>query len=113
MKLTKQHNQEYLKPIIAPSTKYRTIIYCFLLLTCSISCKKLIDIEPPVSTITTSQVFSNIEDARKALIGIYSSMALSGAGNGLYNPTSSALTITGGMSADELVPFNSGYDEYV
>ncbi|MEJ7589746.1 MAG: RagB/SusD family nutrient uptake outer membrane protein, partial [Ferruginibacter sp.] len=67
------------------------------------------DIDPPVNSITTSQVFSNIEDARKALIGIYSNMALSGAGgDGLDNPTNGGLTISGGMSADELIPFNAG-----
>ena len=67
----------------------------------TISCKKLIEIPPPVSTITTAQVFSSDGQANSALAGIYSNMINStnlNFGNGI-------ITVCTGLSSDELNTF--------
>lgn len=74
-------------------------LFCFL------SCTKLVEIDPPKNTITTSQVFSDSADAVSALLGVYSNLALTGAGS-YNNFSNSGITIFCGMSADELFPFN-------
>jgi len=66
------------------------------------SCKKLIDIKPPVSSITTTQVFADSTDAVSAIEGIYTVMT-----TGYDQITNGFSTIYPGMSADELLPFQS------
>jgi hypothetical protein len=80
------------------------ILYCTLC--CLFSCKKLVDIPPPVSTITTSQVFATDDQAESAMAGIYYGMINS------VNPSPfcGGVTINAGMSADEFICFN-GTDE--
>ena len=72
---------------------------------CSIGCKKLVQIPPPTSTITTSQVFADSADAASALLGIYSTLAYTN-----YGFANSSLTIYPGLSADELLSFNTFID---
>ena len=76
------------------------------------SCKKLIEIPPPVGSITTTQVFSSDDQAKSAVAGMYYRMI-----NIRYNYSSGGLTIFPGMSADELIPFdktaNSSYVEFL
>ena len=68
------------------------------------SCKKLVQIPPPPSTITTSQVFADSADANAAILGIY---------NAIVNTTTAtyfgngALSIYCGLSSDELINFQS------
>lgn len=71
------------------------------------SCKKLIAINPPSNTITTDQVFSDSADANGAILGIYTSMI--NTNNPLF--ASGAITLYGGMSADELTEFFRGLDD--
>jgi hypothetical protein len=69
------------------------------------SCKKYVTIGPPVSTITTEQVFADSADADAGILGIY--------GNFSQGPTLGCgfQAIFSGMSADELLPFTSDDQE--
>jgi hypothetical protein len=87
--------------ILQHQHKYINIL--LVLITVSLSnCKKLIQISPPVSTITTPKVFSTDGQANAATVGIYSSMMNIypiGFGSG-------AITIYSGLSSDELKVFD-------
>ena len=70
------------------------------------SCKKLVEIPPPIDTITTTQVFNSDRQAEAAMVGVYGKM-INGAttNNGLVwqQVYSGGLsTILGGLSSDEL-----------
>lgn len=84
-----------------------------IILLCSIiilgSCKKIIRIDPPSNSITTSQVFTSEMQARAAAAAIYSDM-VNYSGFGYSN---GGMTLFAGMSADELTPFYvNPEDEY-
>lgn len=86
-------------------------IYLFILLGFTgiiSSCKKLVEIPPPNSTISTSQVFADSTDANSAILGIYGSIAFGG-GTSHVNGFE---TLFCGMSADELLPFQSQADQF-
>ncbi|RZS75392.1 RagB/SusD family nutrient uptake outer membrane protein [Pseudobacter ginsenosidimutans] len=82
---------------------------CLIVLSMAISsCNKLLEVPPPINSITTEEVFSNNAQAEWTLAAIYSKMI-----NG-YNTSTRSTTITeeifssglatilGGLSADEL-----------
>ena len=71
----------------------------------ALSCKKLVTIDPPISTITTTETFRDSIHTESAFAGLYSSMA----NNGLAF-MSGAITQLPGESADELTPFQSSGD---
>jgi starch-binding outer membrane protein, SusD/RagB family len=85
--------------------RYGFCYFLFLL----ISCKKFIEVPPPVDQLTTSAVFSNDETANAAALGMYSDiMRLNNyIGNG-------GMTIYCGLSADELstTSLNSTYEPF-
>lgn len=88
--------------------KYSTqklIAACLFMLSFNMSCKKLVQIDPPVSSITTSEVFADSADAGAAVAGIYSTMSYPKPSFG-----NSMLTLYPGLSADELLNFNSNGD---
>jgi hypothetical protein len=72
-------------------------------------CKKLVAIDPPIASITTTEVFSTDAQATSAMAGVYTSML-----NGTTNQANSALnsfasglsTIVGAYSSDELGIFS-------
>lgn len=67
-----------------------------------ISCKKLIEIPQPNSTITTEKIFTSIDIAAQAISGLYYSMA-----NGRDpNLTIGGMTVYTGLSSDELVLYS-------
>ena len=70
------------------------------------SCNKLVQIPPPVNTITTSEVFADSSDATAAMLGIYTNV-LYGPG-GTFSFCNGSETILCGLSSDELVNFNTG-----
>ncbi|HEY9002019.1 MAG TPA: RagB/SusD family nutrient uptake outer membrane protein [Mucilaginibacter sp.] len=74
-----------------------------ILLQQAASCTKIISIDPPTSTITTTQVFADSADATSALMGLYTSA--SSTGSSLFIDDG-ALSIYTGSSADELIDFN-------
>ena len=63
-------------------------------------CKKLIGIDAPPNTITTSNVFATDAQANSALAGIYSEM-INNTGTQVFS--NGGATVYGGLSADELV----------
>lgn len=63
-------------------------------------CKKLIEIDPPVSVVGTGQVFNNNTQANAAMAGVYSQMMTN---TGAMIFSNGGLTVYAGMSADELV----------
>jgi hypothetical protein len=74
------------------------------------SCKKYVQIPPPVSSITTSEVFADSADANSGILGIYTQM-INGSQGG-FNLTNGALTFYGGSSSDELVPYYASGDQF-
>ncbi len=75
-----------------------------LILSYFTSCKKLIDIPPPINSITISKVFSTDQEATSAVTSMYYNMI-----NTNFSFSSSLLTILAGMSSDELIPFDQTF----
>jgi hypothetical protein len=63
------------------------------------SCKKLIEIDLPKTSVVTGKVFNSNADVEAALAGVYSSM---GSSTGVMNGTNGGITLYAGQSADEL-----------
>ena len=80
------------------------------------SCEKLVEIDAPIDSITTTEVFNSDEQAKSAMAGIYAKMINNlSSGGGILNEFSSGLvTMLGALSADELNSWTttSGYSEY-
>jgi hypothetical protein len=74
----------------------------------TVSCKKLVQIAPPGSSITQGEVFADSVDATSALTSVYSKMVSTGhsvgAGDG-------GITLMTGLSGDELVDYNLQYQD--
>src|SRR5215471_13541341 len=68
---------------------------------CLLSCKKLVTVAQPISTITTEEIFSDDAQANTAMAGVYSQMI-----NKVLSITNS-YSLFGGMSADELFAYAS------
>lgn len=75
-----------------------------LLLLILFSCKKIVEIEPPVNSITTEQVFHDSADAAAAILGIYSRIQYEDGWVSFCNGLESIYT---GLSSDELVNYYS------
>lgn len=80
----------------------KIIILIVLLAFADSGCKKLVEIPPPTSSITSSQVFSTDNLATSAVANIYSKM-INGSGVAFIR---SAITIYGGASSDEFLFFD-------
>jgi len=88
--------------------KQKILILLFCLNCINISCKKFLDIGVPKDSLVQATVFDSNEIATSALIGIYSSMA----NNSYASGNSSSITALCGLSADELINFNSAYSQF-
>lgn len=84
-------------------------ITCFILIvggvgmiSSLISCKKLVEVDPPIDTITASEVFSSKTQANSVLAGMYS-MMMSNSGELVFS--NGAITRYAGMSSDEITNF--------
>ncbi len=73
------------------------------------SCKKLVSIPDPTSTITTSQVFSTSEQAVAAMDGVYYNMV----NNNSMGLLTGGMTIFTGFSSDELVVYNQNSSDAI
>lgn len=71
-----------------------------------VGCNKVVQVGEPINSITTSETFSNPNNANAAITAIYNDMSF---GGGLAGGT---MTIDAGMSADELIPFGSGNNPF-
>jgi len=78
--------------------KFFLIIYIFVIG----GCKKLVDVGEPLTTVTTTEVFSTDAQANSTLAAIYSQM-MTNTGNLVWS--NGAVTIYGGLSSDELINF--------
>lgn len=86
--------------------KYRELCIALLLfpVLCQLSCRKLVEIDPPVNSITTAEAFSSDADATSAITGLYSSLINTG---GSVYFGCGAVTLFCGLSSDELSRFNA------
>ncbi|HEY9262723.1 RagB/SusD family nutrient uptake outer membrane protein [Chitinophaga sp.] len=66
------------------------------------ACKKLIEIDPPIDTVSTTTVFNDPVKANSALAAIYYTLMSNG---GSPSFSSGSMTVYGGMMADELFPY--------
>ena len=68
------------------------------------SCEKLVEIDPPIDSIPTSEMFKTDEQAKTAMAGVYSKMINGEGGKGAaFTEFAGGMTsIIGGYSADEL-----------
>lgn len=82
------------------------VLSIFCLVYFFISCKKLVEIDPPANTIVTEQAFQDSANASSAVLGIYGNMM-----NSSFNFMNGILTIDLGKAADELVPLGSSGDK--
>jgi len=69
----------------------------------ALSCKKLVDVPPPTTSISSADVFNSDATAISAVTNIYSAMSNSGVQGGLC-----MMNLFPGLSADELAAFNTG-----
>ena len=73
-----------------------------VLIICMSSCNKIVQIDPPTTSITTAEVFSDSANASATILGMYSKMVNTGGAAFFFD---GALTIYCGLSADELINF--------
>lgn len=72
------------------------------------SCKKFVEIDPPITELVSSIVFSSDASAKAAVDGIYSRMAISPA---FASGGSRCFSTQAGTSADELLNYSSSQDD--
>jgi starch-binding outer membrane protein, SusD/RagB family len=78
----------------------------FLLTLCvNVSCKKLVQVDPPATDLVSASAFSNNANAAAVLTGIYASAV---GGNSFFTGSNSMSAI-GSLSADEMI----AYDAYI
>jgi len=68
-------------------------------------CKKLIEVPPPVTSLTSDNVFTNDAAAASVLTGIYTKMS---AGGPLAGVMITSVSLISGLSADELTLYGGG-----
>lgn len=83
------------------------ILLTFAIIASSIACKKILDIDPPVNTVVTEVAFQNDNNAISAVSGIYRNLLVDK--NNSFNSklSNGAMTISCGLSSDELFPFTT------
>ncbi|MBO9727322.1 MAG: RagB/SusD family nutrient uptake outer membrane protein [Chitinophaga sp.] len=87
----------------------KPIIFVLIISLCA--CKKLVSIDPPITSTNGINVYNSDATASAVLIGIYTKMTSGLRGGGL-----TSLTLFPGLSADELILFggaNSGARQYI
>jgi len=84
------------------------VVASVLVAVTSLSCNKLVHIPPPVTSITSSQVFSDSADMAAGINGIYSKI-VNGGGGGI-SFCNGAQTVDLGIASDELVPYEATGD---
>lgn len=72
------------------------------------SCKRTLEIDPPVNSITTTETFADSSTSTSAVLAIYAAFRQS---TGQIHFGNGAITFYCGSSSDELVPFNSVGDK--
>jgi len=78
-------------------TTFRYYCLYLVILVCIFSCRKFIQVPPPPNQVVSDAVFKDDNSATSAMIGLYSEMTKSN-----LNFANGAITLYGGLSADEL-----------
>jgi hypothetical protein len=76
---------------------------CFLILLAQTSCKKLVDVNAPITSISDELVFTNDATATATVTGIY--LRMSGTQYGFASGGLASVTLFAALSADELINF--------
>jgi hypothetical protein len=91
-----------LKRIQIRYNRFLAIILFYFIVLPNINCNKLVQVPEPISSVTSSQIFSTDATATSAMMGLYSTMSTTKA---FFNL---AVTTYAGESADELSDETSG-----
>ncbi|SDJ39050.1 SusD family protein [Pedobacter sp. ok626] len=85
-----------------------SMFFCF-------SCKKLINIPEPITTTTTTKIFSNDSQASSAMAGVFTQLinGIDGASQGHSGFSTGLSTLLGSLCADELTYYNQGPGWYI
>lgn len=84
----------------------RNGVYFVIFSLCLSSCKKFLEIEPPLDKFEVGRVFENDETATSAVTGIYSKMAADGFASG----DRGSISVLAGLSADEFISHSALLD---
>lgn len=97
-----------------PVHKNNRLLVLMLVVLLHSSCEKLVSIDAPIDTITTTEVFNSNEQATAAMASVYSNMIndKNGSGNAIASFSTGLATILGALSADELDLFVSQGDPF-
>ena len=80
--------------------RYMKLIICMLFIVCFCSCKKLIEVEPPVTSVTGASVYNSDATAIAVLTGLYTQITTGITG-------STGISFLTALSSDELILNNS------
>jgi len=83
---------------------YSILAITLIFATFFISCKKMVEVDPPKNQLVTSLVFKDSADATAAIVGIYATIMQFSTS---VNFGSGAITVYMGLSADELYPLTT------
>lgn len=85
-------------------TAYIFCVVCAVAGILNVGCRKLIEIDPPIDSVTTVEVFTNDGLAISAMAGVYSGMCHGFGRNPRENTgfSTGLSTVIGGLSSDEL-----------
>lgn len=81
------------------------LIVCFPY---AFSCKKFVEVAPPVTQLESSTIFTDNKTATAAVTGIYSSMMQSA--SGFASGGQQSVTVLSALSADDLISYNFSAD---
>jgi starch-binding outer membrane protein, SusD/RagB family len=83
-------------------------VYLILLLHTTNSCKKFVDVNPPITQLVPENVFKNDETAISSMLGIYARMMSS---NGFVSGNGIDISTLTGLSSDELRDYSTKPDQ--
>lgn len=89
--------------------KKNKFLWALLLFVCLSSCKKYVDVDPPVTQIVGSVVFNNNVSAAAAMSGVYDQMIR---GSGQFSSGTASISLECGMMADEFKNYYSSSIPY-
>jgi len=84
--------------------KQGTVLILFLIgMTLLNGCKKLVEVNPPINSVTGSNVYNSNANAAAVMTGIYSSLS-----SGNFTSGVNGVSVICGLSADELIGYATG-----
>ncbi len=89
--------------------KYLILVFALLLFTHS-SCKKIIEIKAPVTSINMANVYTTDATATSVLTGMYINLSMGSMNGGYFTTGTRGVAVHTGLSSDELTLFNGVSD---